>query len=91
MDSGLFANPDGPKPVAAGLINGLPFVIGLALGINAAALPPVPMQPIAVPSPLAVAAMDEIDHAEMTELVVDAWRMVVPKKIFAAYEARELR
>lgn len=38
-----------------------------------------------------VVRLSEIDHAEMTELVVDAWRMVVPKKIFAAYEARELR
>lgn len=31
----------------------------------------------------------EIDLAEMTEFVVDAWRMVVPKKVFAAFEARE--
>jgi hypothetical protein len=30
-----------------------------------------------------------IDHEEMTELVLDAWRMVVPKKVFAAYEQRE--
>jgi hypothetical protein len=28
----------------------------------------------------------EIDHAEMTELVIDAWRMVVPKKVFNAYQ-----
>ena len=26
-----------------------------------------------------------IDHDEMTELVVDAWRMVVPKKVAAAF------
>ena len=25
--------------------------------------------------------LDAIDHAEMTELVLDAWRMVVPKKL----------
>ena len=25
---------------------------------------------------------------EMAELVVDAWRMVVPKKVFAAYDGR---
>ncbi len=37
-----------------------------------------------------VVRLAEIDPAEMTELVVDAWRMVVPKKVFAAYEAREL-
>ena len=36
-----------------------------------------------------VVRLAEIDLAEMTELVVDAWRMVVPKKVFAAYEARE--
>jgi hypothetical protein len=27
-----------------------------------------------------------IDHAEMSELVVDAWRMVVPKKVAAAHD-----
>ena len=37
-----------------------------------------------------VVRLAEIDLAEMTELLVDAWRMVVPKKVFAAYEAREL-
>ncbi|HEX5113898.1 MAG TPA: MmcQ/YjbR family DNA-binding protein [Pseudonocardiaceae bacterium] len=26
-----------------------------------------------------------IDHDEMRELVVDAWRMVVPKKVWSAY------
>jgi hypothetical protein len=26
-----------------------------------------------------------LDHAEMEELVVDAWRMVVPKRVAAAY------
>ena len=31
--------------------------------------------------------MAAIDIAEMRELVLDAWRMVVPKKIAAAYEA----
>jgi hypothetical protein len=29
----------------------------------------------------------EIDAAEMRELVVDAWRMVVPKTVAAAYDA----
>ncbi len=36
-----------------------------------------------------VVRLAEIDLAEMTELVVDAWRMVVPKKVLAAYEAGE--
>jgi hypothetical protein len=30
-----------------------------------------------------VARLDQIDHTEMAELVLDAWRMVVPKKIAA--------
>jgi hypothetical protein len=29
--------------------------------------------------------LSAIDHAEMTELVLDAWRMCVPKKVAAAY------
>lgn len=36
-----------------------------------------------------VVRLAEIDRDEMTELVVDAWRIVVPKKVFAAYERRE--
>ena len=36
----------------------------------------------------AVVRLSEIDDVEMTELVVDAWRMVVPKKVLAAYERR---
>jgi hypothetical protein len=28
-----------------------------------------------------------IDEAELRELVVDAWRMCVPKKVAAAYDA----
>jgi hypothetical protein len=28
-----------------------------------------------------------LDHAEMRELVLDAWRMVVPKRVAADYEA----
>ena len=31
--------------------------------------------------------MAELDHPLMEELVVDAWRMVVPKKVSAAYVA----
>src|SRR3954447_7170319 len=31
--------------------------------------------------------MSELDHREMTELVIDAWRMVVPKRVSAAYVA----
>ena len=31
--------------------------------------------------------MDAIDEKEMQELVVDAWRMVVPKSVAAAYAA----
>jgi hypothetical protein len=30
--------------------------------------------------------LDAIDHAEMTELVLDAWSMVVPKSVAAAYQ-----
>ena len=30
--------------------------------------------------------MDAIDLAEMRELVIDAWRMVVPKRVAAEYE-----
>jgi hypothetical protein len=37
-----------------------------------------------------VVRLAEIDLDKMTEIVVEAWRMVVPKKVFAAYEAREL-
>jgi hypothetical protein len=37
----------------------------------------------------AVVRLAEIDHEEMTELVVEAWRIVVPKKVFNAYESRE--
>ena len=31
--------------------------------------------------------LNAIDHAEMTELVLDAWRMCVPKKVAAEYFA----
>ena len=30
--------------------------------------------------------LDAIDQDELTELIVDAWRMCVPKKIAAAYD-----
>ena len=30
--------------------------------------------------------VDAIDEAEMRELVLDAWRMVVPKRVAAAYD-----
>jgi hypothetical protein len=36
-----------------------------------------------------VVRLAEIDVDEMTELVAEAWRMVVPKKVFDAYERRE--
>ena len=36
-----------------------------------------------------VVRLAEIDLEEMTEIVVEAWRMVVPKKVFAAYMAKE--
>jgi hypothetical protein len=32
-----------------------------------------------------VVRLAAIDHDEMTELVLDAWRMVVPKKVWRAY------
>ena len=32
--------------------------------------------------------LDAIDHDELRELVVDAWRMVVPKKVAAAHDGR---
>jgi len=34
-----------------------------------------------------LARMSELDHDEMRELVEDAWRMVVPKSVAAAYAA----
>jgi hypothetical protein len=36
-----------------------------------------------------VVRLAEIDRVEMTEIVVDAWRMVVPKKLSDAYDHRE--
>ncbi|MGH8984175.1 MAG: MmcQ/YjbR family DNA-binding protein [Acidimicrobiia bacterium] len=30
--------------------------------------------------------LDAIDHDELRELIVDAWRMCVPKKVSAAYD-----
>ncbi len=38
-----------------------------------------------------VVRLDAIDADEMAELVLDAWRMVVPKKVAAAYDARHPR
>jgi hypothetical protein len=35
----------------------------------------------------ALVRMDAIDEAEMRELVLDAWAMVVPKSVAAAYAA----
>jgi hypothetical protein len=32
--------------------------------------------------------LDAVDQDEMRELVVDAWRMVVPKQVAAAYDPR---
>jgi hypothetical protein len=34
-----------------------------------------------------VVRLDAIDIAEMREIVLDAWRMVVPKRIAAAYDS----
>jgi hypothetical protein len=34
-----------------------------------------------------LARMSAIDEAEMRELVLDAWRMVVPKRVAAAHDA----
>jgi hypothetical protein len=36
------------------------------------------------------ARMDALDLTEMRELVVDAWRMVVPKRVAAAYDEEHL-
>ena len=33
-----------------------------------------------------VARLAALDHDELTELVLDAWRMCVPKKVAAAYD-----
>ena len=33
-----------------------------------------------------VVRLAALDHQEMTELVTDAWRMCVPKKVAAAYD-----
>ncbi|GAA0588166.1 MmcQ/YjbR family DNA-binding protein [Paractinoplanes ferrugineus] len=32
--------------------------------------------------------LSRLDEERMTELVVDAWRMVVPKKVWSAYHSR---
>jgi len=32
-----------------------------------------------------LARLDALDHEEMRDLVVDAWRMVVPKRLAATY------
>jgi hypothetical protein len=37
------------------------------------------------------ARMDALDEPEMRDLVLDAWRMVVPRKVVAAYESRPWR
>jgi hypothetical protein len=37
------------------------------------------------------ARMAELDPGELRELVTDAWRMVVPKKVAAAYDAAARR
>jgi len=36
-----------------------------------------------------VVRLSQIDDDEMRELVVDAWRMVVPKSVAAAYDAEQ--
>jgi hypothetical protein len=36
-----------------------------------------------------VVRLAEIDHDEMVEIVVEAWRMVVPKKVYNAYDRGE--
>jgi hypothetical protein len=38
-----------------------------------------------------VVRLAAIDHAEMRELVLDAWRMVVPKRVAAEHEERQAR
>jgi hypothetical protein len=38
-----------------------------------------------------VARLDALDEQELQELVLDAWRMVVPKKLAAASDAQLLR
>ncbi|BCJ42063.1 hypothetical protein GCM10010168_65610 [Actinoplanes ianthinogenes] len=35
-----------------------------------------------------VARLDQLGEEEMTELVLDAWRMVVPRKVWSAYLPR---
>ena len=35
-----------------------------------------------------VVRLDAVDHAEMAELVTDAWSMVVPQRVVDAYLAR---
>ena len=36
------------------------------------------------------ARLAALDHAEMQDLVLDAWKMVVPKKVAREYDARAL-
>src|SRR4051795_4649896 len=38
-----------------------------------------------------VVRLAEIDHDEMVEIVIEAWRMVVPKKVFNAFDRQRMR
>lgn len=35
------------------------------------------------------ARLDRLDHAELRNFIVEAWRMCVPKKVAAEYDARD--
>ena len=48
----------------------------------------LPPEPVDVRYHWVQVRLDAIDLAEMRELVLDAWRMVVPKRVAAEYEAR---
>jgi hypothetical protein len=50
--------------------------------------PDNPPEPVDVRYHWVQVRLDAIDLAEMRELVLDAWRMVVPKRVAARYEAR---
>jgi hypothetical protein len=53
-------------------------------GIRAAQVPAAPA--VQAPLQLGASRLDAIDHDELHEIVVDAWRMVVPKRVAAAYD-----
>jgi hypothetical protein len=67
--------------------DGLRLPEGGARGDGSLGAPQVPhARHVRSPLPVARVRTDAIDEAEMRELVLDAWRMVVPKRVAAAHD-----